>query len=437
VTKRIFQAICLVALAVFVASVGLFMGVLYEHFSNVQKDQLEMQTTLAAQGAAHEGMAYFEGLLAQDYRITWIDADGTVLYDSLGDSAEMENHLEREEIQQAMTQGMGTSSRRSETLMERAIYCAKQLPDGTVLRLSMSQHTLLTLFLGMLQPICMIFALALALALWLAYGLSKKIVQPLNTLNLDEPMANQDYEEIRPLLSRLAIQQNQIRENEQVRREFTANVSHELKTPLQTISGCAELLANGVVKPEDVPRFSKEIYDQSQRMIQLVEDIIKLSHLDEGAGALERTDTDLYALAQQTVESLRSVAQAAQVTLTLTGAPARMKGVDQLLSGIVYNLCDNAIKYNRPGGTVVVRVQDGPETVTLQVADTGIGIPQKYQERIFERFFRVDKSHSRAIGGTGLGLSIVKHAARLHNASIDLESQEDKGTTVTVTFPKY
>jgi two-component system phosphate regulon sensor histidine kinase PhoR len=235
----------------------------------------------------------------------------------------------------------------------------------------------------------------------------------------------------------LAIQQNQIRENEQVRREFTANVSHELKTPLQTISGCAELLANGVVKPEDVPRFSKEIYDQSQRMIQLVEDIIKLSHLDEGAGALERTDTDLYALAQQTVESLRSVAQAAQVTLTLTGGSAGLKGVDQLLSGIVYNLCDNAIKYNRPGGTVVVRVQDGPETVKLQVADTGIGIPLEYQERIFERFFRVDKSHSRAIGGTGLGLSIVKHAARLHNASIDLESQEDKGTTVTVTFPKY
>jgi two-component system phosphate regulon sensor histidine kinase PhoR len=426
-----------VALAVFVASVGLFMGVLYEHFSNVQQDQLEMQTTLAAQGVAHEGMAYFEDLLIQDCRITWIDADGTVLYDSLGDSAEMENHLEREEIQQAMAQGTGTSSRRSETLMARAIYCAKQLPDQTVLRLSMSQHTLLTLFLGMLQPICMIFALALALALWLAYELSKKIVQPLNDLNLDEPMANQGYEEIRPLLSRLAIQQNQLRENEQVRREFTANVSHELKTPLQTISGCGELLANGMVKPEDVPRFAKEIYDQSQRMIQLVEDSIKLSHLDEGAVALERTETDLYALAQQTVESLRSAAQAAQVTLTLTGTPAGLVGIDQLLRGIVYNLCDNAIKYNRPGGTVAVAVQDGPETVTLRVADTGIGIPAEYQERIFERFFRVDKSRSRAMGGTGLGLSIVKHAARLHHASIDLDSQEDKGTTVTVTFPKY
>jgi two-component system phosphate regulon sensor histidine kinase PhoR len=426
-----------VALAVFVASVGLFMGVLYEHFSNVQQDQLEMQTTLAAQGVAHEGMAYFEDLLTQDCRITWIDADGTVLYDSLGDSAEMENHLEREEIQQAMAQGTGTSSRRSETLMERAIYCAQQLPDQTVLRLSMSQHTLLTLFLGMLQPICMIFALTLALALWLAYELSKKIVQPLNDLNLDEPMANQGYEEIRPLLSRLAIQQNQLRENEQMRREFTANVSHELKTPLQTISGCGELLANGMVKPEDVPRFAKEIYDQSQRMIQLVEDSIKLSHLDEGAVALERTETDLYALAQQTVESLRSAAQAAQVTLTLTGTPAGLVGIDQLLRGIVYNLCDNAIKYNRPGGTVAVAVQDGPETVTLRVADTGIGIPVEYQERIFERFFRVDKSRSRAMGGTGLGLSIVKHAARLHHASIDLDSQEDKGTTVTVTFPKY
>jgi two-component system phosphate regulon sensor histidine kinase PhoR len=435
-TKRIFRAICLVALAVFVASIGLFMGVLYEDFSDVQRSQLQMQTALAVQGAAHEGMAYFEGLDIQDYRITWIDADGTVLYDSLGDSAEMENHLEREEIQQALTDGLGQSSRMSETLMERAIYCAQRLPDGTVLRLSMSQHTMLTLFLSMLQPICMIFALALVLALWLAYQLSKKIVQPLNDLNLDQPLSNQGYEEIKPLLNRMALQQEQIRENEQMRREFTANVSHELKTPLQTISGCAELLANGVVRPEDEPRFSRQIYDQSQRMIQLVEDIIKLSHLDEGAGELHRAQTDLFALAEQTVESLWPTAQAAQVTLTLTGGPARLQGIDQLLSGIVYNLCDNAIKYNRPGGLVAVTVQEGLETVTLQVADTGIGIPAEYQERIFERFFRVDKSHSRDIGGTGLGLSIVKHAARLHNAAIDLESQVDQGTTVTVTFPK-
>jgi two-component system phosphate regulon sensor histidine kinase PhoR len=422
---------------VFVASIGLFMGVLYEHFSNVQRSQLQMQTALAAQGAAHEGMAYFEGLDIGDCRITWIDGDGTVLYDSESDTAEMENHLEREEIQQALAQGTGESSRRSETVMERAFYCAQRLPDGTVLRLAMAQHTMLTLFLGMLQPICMIFALALALALLLAYRLSKNIVQPLNELNLDEPLSNTGYEEIRPLLSRLALQQNKIRENEQMRREFTANVSHELKTPLQTISGSAELLANGVVRPEDVPRFSRQIYDQSRRMTQLVEDIIKLSHLDEGAEDMRRTEVDLFALASETVESLRPAAEAAQVTLSLTGSPSRLQGIDQLLSGIVYNLVDNAIKYNCSGGSVAVTVQAGPETVMLQVADTGIGIPAAYQERIFERFFRVDKSHSRDIGGTGLGLSIVKHAARLHNAAIDLQSEENEGTTITVTFPKY
>jgi two-component system phosphate regulon sensor histidine kinase PhoR len=226
--------------------------------------------------------------------------------------------------------------------------------------------------------------------------------------------------------------------SEQMRREFTANVSHELKTPLHTISGCAELMANGVVKPEDMNRFSTQIYSEAQRMVRLVDDIIRLSHLDEGADDLKREEVDLYALAEQTVGSLLPVANEAQVQLTLEGETAVMNGIPQLLQGILYNLCDNGIKYNRPGGTVAVTVQNEGQSVRLTVADTGIGIPAEHQERIFERFYRVDKSHSKEIGGTGLGLSIVKHAARLHNASIELISEPGKGTTITVTFPaKY
>jgi two-component system phosphate regulon sensor histidine kinase PhoR len=223
-----------------------------------------------------------------------------------------------------------------------------------------------------------------------------------------------------------------------MRREFTANVSHELKTPLHTISGCAELMANGVVKPEDMNRFSTQIYSEAQRMVRLVDDIIRLSHLDEGADDLKREEVDLYALAEQTVGSLLPVANEAQVKLTLEGETAVMNGIPQLLQGILYNLCDNGIKYNRPGGAVAVTVQNEGQSVRLTVADTGIGIPAEHQERIFERFYRVDKSHSKEIGGTGLGLSIVKHAARLHNASIELQSEPGRGTTITVTFPaKY
>ncbi len=549
-TKRIFQSICLVTIAVFLASAVLFLGILYNYFGNVQRNQLRTQTELAAQGVERAGAKYFEGLDAQGYRVTWIGADGAVLFDSEAPASEMENHLEREEMKEALSAGYGESSRYSVTLMERTLYSARRLSDGTVVRLSVAQNTLLTLLLGMAQPIAVILVIAVGLSLFLAYRLSRHITEPLNRLNLDDPLNNEGYDELSPLLRRIDAQQRQIRiqaeklrkkqeefetvtENmtegiialntkgiileinraaaelfdtgrdcigrhmlsvnrsmeisdllsamgtgvraeknvelkgrnyqldlspvsedgvvtgavllaldvtekaqaEQMRREFTANVSHELKTPLQIIAGSAELLSNGIVKEEDRMGFYTRIQGEAQRMIRLVEDIIRLSHLDEGAGDMKRENVDLYAVAAETVRSLAGEAENAGVSISVDGEHAVLDGVPQLLESIVYNLADNAVKYNRPGGTVTVSVNRCAGAVRLCVADTGIGIPPEHQERIFERFYRVDKSRSKELGGTGLGLSIVKHAARLHHAKIELHSAESEGTTITVVFP--
>lgn len=549
-TKRIFRNILVVALCVFLASALLFMTVLYDYFSASLLRQLRAQLDLASQGVLHEGIGYFEDIQTDGFRMTWIGTDGKVLYDSASNVQDMENHFQREEVKEALAEGYGESVRNSSTLTQRYLYSAKRLSDGTVLRLSVTQNSLLVLMLGMFQPSCVIFAIAIILSIVLASRLSKNIVKPLNDLNLDEPLSSSGYEELRPLLRRIDTQQRQIRlqssqlkqkqnefetmtcgmsegivlldskgflisinpaaenlllspnsatigenilslnpnpelaklleqasrgchgektmtlknrtyrvsanpvtegdqiygvvllllditekENaEHMRREFTANVSHELKTPLQTISGCAELLANGMVKSEDVPVFSKQIDTEARRMIQLVNDIIGLSHLDEGAEDMAWEQVDLFAICQKTAESLASEAQKAGIQIKLMGEPVVLWGIPQLLGSIVYNLCDNAIKYNRKNGTVCISVKAEGSTVLLSVADTGIGIPPEDRERIFERFYRVDKSRSKEIGGTGLGLSIVKHAARLHNAQISVDSTLDQGTTVTVKF---
>ena len=549
-TKRIFRSILLVAAAVLLASFVLITGVLYDYFSNNQMEQLRAQTALAAQGVEKSGEGYFAGLGSHGTRLTWIAADGTVLYDSTATAAKMENHADREEVSSALKTGMGESTRYSTTLMERQLYCAQRLHDGTVVRLSCEQYTPLMLVLGMLQPVIVIAAAALAVSGVLASGLSKRIVRPLNELRLDEPDKIETYPELAPLTDKLRSQQNQLRaqekelrqrrdefdaatENmieglvllnergtilsinksatklldisrycvgkdilllnnsrqmqellgrvrsgehcempvehggvsytvyaspvvsgervagtvllvldmtekekaEKLRREFSANVSHELKTPLHTISGCAELLANGMVKPDDIPRFAAQIQSESKRMITLIEDIIKLSHLDEGAGDMQRCDVDLAAIARATVENLRPAAKAADVALSVNACPAVIKnGIPQLLEAIVYNLCENAIKYNRPGGFVKVSVEKNADGTVLTVEDNGIGIPAEQQERIFERFYRVDKSHSKEVGGTGLGLSIVKHAAALHNAKISMHSAPDEGTSISVVF---
>lgn len=550
-TKRIFRTIFFVTISVFIASVLLFMTVLYDYFSGVEQNQLRMQLELASQGVMNEGQKYFDGLESQDYRITWIGTDGSVLFDSASDANDMENHFEREEVKEALSEGYGESSRYSSTLTERYLYSAKRLPDGTVIRLAVTQNSLLVLTLGMLQPICVIFAVAIVLSAFLASRLSKKIVKPLNELNLDKPLDNDGYDELSSLLRRIDMQQKEIRQQkeelkrkqsefeavtggmaegiillnqkgtilsinraasklldtdsfavgedilsvnrslkltellhkaedgkhaeavmefgsgkyqlaaspvvtnnevigivvlildvtekekaEQMRREFTANVSHELKSPLHTISGCAELLSNGMVKQENITDFSKRIYTETGRMIRLVEDIIKLSHLDEGADDMKREKTDLFALAGRVVTALIAEAQKVEVSLELSGESAVLCGIPQLLESIIYNLCDNAIKYNKKNGSVSVTVKNEGEFVILTVSDTGIGIPKEHRERIFERFYRVDKSHSKEIGGTGLGLSIVKHAARLHNAEIELQSAVNGGTAVTVKFPQ-
>ncbi len=550
-TKRIFRSIFLVAMAVFAASVLLFSIMLYNYFSDVRQEQLRVQTELAAKAVAAEGVAYFDDLDAREYRITLIAPDGKVIFDSRSDTGEMENHLEREEIREALENAFGESSRYSVTLMERALYCAEKLPDGSVLRMSVSQNTLLTLLFGMSQPLAAIILIAVALSMFLAYRLSKQIVKPLNSLNLDDPLSNEQYDELAPLLHRIDSQQRQIKKQadelrkrqeefaavtenmaegivvlgtsgeilsinpaaarlfdasgdvvgqhmltlnrspevsdllsamekgshaekfldlkgrkfqldispvsdgekvsggvllildvtekeraEQLRREFTANVSHELKTPLQTISGAAELLKNGLVKEPDKQKFYARIHGESQRMISLVEDIIRLSHLDEGAKGMPRERVDLFKLAKETVKQLQPEAEAAKIALEVSGEATEIDGIPQLLNSIIYNLIDNSIKYNHEGGQVAVSVKNADNRAILAVEDTGIGIPKEHQERIFERFYRVDKSRSKALGGTGLGLSIVKHAAMIHGARIEVESEVGKGTRVEVDFPK-
>ena len=442
-TKRIFQSICIAAVTVLLASLVLIMGVLYDYFSRVQKEQLSAQADLAARGAADLGMEYFEGLDLGGCRISWIAADGSVLYDNMSDAESMENHLDREEVQEALETGRGESSRYSDTLTEKLSYQARLLPDGTVIRLAASQYTAWVLLMGVLQPLLVVVLLAVLLSLLLAYRLSARLVKPLNEVDLSDPLKNVEYEELRPLLSRIDSQHRQLKrdrdeleKNEEIRREFTANVSHELKTPLHSISGYAELLAKGMVRPEDVEKFSSKIYSESQRMTSLVEDIIELSHLDTGAGDMKREDVDLYLIARTAADSLSMAAKEAGVELKVSGESARVYGVPQLLYGICYNLCDNGIKYNREKGRVEISVRNLEGEVELKVSDTGIGIPEESRERIFERFYRVDKSRSKAVGGTGLGLSIVKHAALVHRATIDIDSEPGSGTSFTLHFPK-
>ncbi len=551
-TKRIYRAIILVTLTVLMAALILSMGALYSHFTQVQYTQLREETALAAHAVTHQGISYFEDLSQKvSCRITWIGADGTVLYDSRSDYGAMENHLQREEIRQALDSGYGRSARYSGTLFQRYLYSAQRLPDGTVLRLSLQQSSVADLVLELLRFILLILALAAGWSLFLASRLSRSIVKPINELNLDDPMSNKEYEEIYPLLRRLESQQSQLKlqalaleqrqkefhtvtkslseglvllgsnstilsinpsaaqllevtpncvgadfsvanqnpeiailvehalqgrkeeatislplgnylasaspvktadgisgvvlllldvtqkqKAEQLRREFTANVSHELKTPLHAISGYAELMQSGLVPQADMQVFSGKIYGEAQRLIRLVEDILRLSRLDEGAADLQRRNIDLYRAAQDALQELAASAELSGIALHLEGSHAVISSIPQLLSGILLNLVDNAIKYNRKQGSVTIQITDLCKEVLLTVEDTGIGIPAGDQERIFERFYRVDKSHSKEVGGTGLGLSIVKHAASVLGAKISLRSSIGKGTTVTVRFPK-
>ena len=548
-TKKIFQSILLVAGCVLLASLLIIMGFLYDYFGGVEENQLRDELSLAAAAVEDGGTDYLSRLTADRCRLTWIAADGSVLYDTRTDAESLENHASRAEVSQALTTGTGESTRYSSTLMEKTMYYAQRLDDGTVLRISISRATVGMIAVGMIQPLLIVLIVALILSGLLARRLSRRIVDPLNSLDLEHPLDNDAYEELSPLLKRIHRQhveiQTQLRElrektdeftqitgsmreglilldehgsilsinaaaqtlfgadaqcvgrdfltiersheisaaiqaavtdghsevraeragrvyqfdisritsdgkllgtvilafditeqefAERNRREFTANVSHELKTPLQGIIGSAELIENGMVRPDDLPRFVGHIHAEAARLVTLIDDIIRLSQLDEG-DAMPTEPVDLLAVSQEAAENLHDAAAARDVTVSVTGQPAVIPGVRRLLYEVVYNLCDNAIKYNRGGGRVDVTVAADAGGSSITVADTGIGIAPEHQGRVFERFYRVDKSHSKASGGTGLGLSIVKHAVQYHHGRIELESTPGTGTTIRVVFP--
>ncbi len=444
---KIFRSIWLVLVSALLISYALIVGLLYNHFTDEQLAQLRNETKLVSQAVVLNGLDFFDKLGTTDFRITWITADGKVLYDNEADEQAMENHLEREEIRDALQNGYGESRRYSSTLLEQQLYTAQKLPDGTILRLSITQTTIWDLFLRFLLPLGAILVIEVILSFVLASSLSRRIVEPLNELNLDSPLENADHEaytEILPLLRRLDDQHKQLAKDREelektslIRQEFTANASHELKTPLHVISGYAELLESGMVPTEESRRlFAGKIRTESQRMSKLVEDIIDLSQLDGGGVGMTRESTDLYRIAVNAVESLESTAADAGVTLGVSGESAVIYGVPQVLYSIIYNLCSNAIHYSDRGDSALVTVRDFPDHALLTVSDNGIGIPEEDLDRIFERFYRVDKSHSKEVGGTGLGLSIVKHAAKVHDAEISVKSKLGKGSVFTVKFPK-
>ena len=549
-TKKIFRSMLLVAAVALLASLVVVVACMYRFSADAQVRQLKDGLDLAAAAVGQSGEEYLKDVADNRCRLTWVAADGTVLYDTKADAATLPNHADREEIQDALQNGVGESVRYSDTLLEKTMYCARRLPDGTVLRISVSRATVGVLVVGMLQPIVLLLLLVLGLSAILAKRLSHHIVEPLNELDLEHPLDNECYEELAPLLSRINRQRGQIdrqlrelqrktdefsqitgsmleglvllddrwtvlsinpaaqrifgtdsacvgrdfltvershemsaaieaamqtghsefrlhkngriyqldlsridsateragavllafditeqEEAEQNRREFTANVSHELKTPLQGIIGSAELLENGMVKPEDTPRFVGHIRAEAQRLVTLIGDIIRLSQLDEG-DEMPAEPVDLADLAEEAVRDLQAEADKKHVTLYCGTQSACITGVRRLLYEIIYNLIDNAVKYNVDGGRVDIQVAGEPHNVRVTVKDTGIGIAPEHQGRIFERFYRADKSHSKASGGTGLGLSIVKHAVQYHHGSIDLQSQPGKGTQISVTFPK-
>jgi len=404
VTKKIFRGSLLASAVILAVSFAIVLTCLYNYFSALQEKQLRLELDLAVRGMETAGAVWLEGPAPQDLRITWVGADGAVRYDSQAPAEGLPNHRDRAEIRQSLETGTGYSARFSDTLTKKTINCAARLSDGTVLRVSAQRLTALALTIEMLQPICILALTAIILSAVLA--------------------------------SRTAVLAGDVtgREAEHSRREFSANVSHELKTPLQSILGSAELLENGLVPADDVPHFAGRIRAESSRLVALIEDIIRLSQLDE-AVPIPREPVELWEVAEDVAASLQDSAAAKGVSLTVTGEEAELQGVPGLVREMVFNLCDNAIKYNVPGGTVEVSVSRREGGALLTVRDTGIGIPPKYQGRVFERFFRVDKSRSKASGGTGLGLSIVKHGAQYHGAKISLRSQPDKGTEISVLFP--
>ena len=549
-TSKIFRSIFATSLVVLLATLAIITTFLYDYFTNIQINHIKDELSIASVGTEQAGAEYLKDLKSDNFRLTWVDSDGTVLFDSQADKAVMDNHLEREEITEAFETGKGSSSRYSATLTEKTLYEAVLLSDGTVLRISVNRASGFVLLLGMMYPVVIVIIIAVVISAVIAHKMSKRIIEPLNKLDLDNPTENDVYEEIAPLLSRIHKQNMKIERKaaelnrrkdefelitknmreglllldksrsiltinsaammifgtdekcvgnefltinrrheitsaiekalknghaeirvrlnekeyqfdisrietdgetvgavilafditeqadaERLRREFTANVSHELKTPLQTITGSAELIENGLVKQEDMPRFVGHIREEATRLVTLIEDIIRLSQLDEQT-ELPKEKVSLFEIANEACEVLRDSADKKDITLSVSGNSGNVYGVKHLLFEVIYNLCDNGIKYTPDGGKVKVDISETEKDVTLTVSDNGIGIAPQHHARIFERFYRVDKSHSKKSGGTGLGLSIVKHSVQYHGGKISIQSEENKGTAVTVVFRK-
>ena len=550
-TKKIFKSIMFVCALVLTVGLAAVMGILYSNFDGQMRKELSKEATYLAYGVEQQGVDYLKNIKDKSARITYIDQDGTVLFDNEADVSEMKNHSDRTEFQKAEKYGAGESSRYSDTLSEKTIYYALRLKDGTVLRVSGTQDSVLALVENLIFPLCGLLCLMLILSGIMASAISKRIVKPINELDLESPEENRIYEELSPLLSKIHRQnreiQNQLElakqqqeefslitenmqeglividkytmilsanssawnlfhmdrvcqgesvycldreeefrhaieqvlsgehtelvlklngsdiqlianpvirdkktegavvllvnvteklERESLRREFSANVSHELKTPLTSISGFAEIMQGGLVKNEDIPKFAGRIYKESQRLLQLVEDVIQISQLDEEKTSYVWEPVDVYQVCKNAFESLKEKAKRLNVHLYICGERMKMEAVRTLLEEAIYNVCDNAIKYNRNDGSVSVFLTQTAQEIQIVVKDTGVGIPKEDQDRVFERFYRVDKSHSKEIGGTGLGLSIVKHAVGALKGSVILRSEEGNGTEICMKFPK-
>ena len=550
-TKKIFKSTMFVCALVLAVGLPAVMGILYSNFDGQMRKELSKEAAYLTYGVEQQGVDYLKNIKDKSARITYIDQDGTVLFDNEADVSEMKNHSDRTEFQKAEKYGAGESSRYSDTLSEKTIYYALRLKDGTVLRVSGTQDSVLALVENLIFPLCGLLCLMLILSGIMASAISKRIVKPINELDLESPEENRIYEELSPLLSKIHRQnreiQNQLElakqqqeefslitenmqeglividkytmilsanssawnlfhmdrvcqgesvycldreeefrhaieqvlsgehtelvlklngsdiqlianpvirdkktegavvllvnvteklERESLRREFSANVSHELKTPLTSISGFAEIMQSGLVKCEDIPQFAGRIYKESQRLLQLVEDVIQISQLDEEKTPYTWEPVDVYQVCKNAFESLKEKAKRLNVHLYICGEYMKMEAVRTLLEEAVYNVCDNAIKYNRNDGSVSVFLTQTAQEIQIVVKDTGVGIPKEDQDRVFERFYRVDKSHSKEIGGTGLGLSIVKHAVGALKGSVILRSEEGNGTEICMKFPK-
>ena len=434
--SKIQHSMIMVITVTLLAAYALTTLVIYRQNVNLMEQETRQEANYIVKAIEISGTDYLKQMdeVEKNTRITLIDPAGDVLYDSTEDAVTLQNHKNRPEIKAAHKNGTGQEVRRSMTMSKEMFYYAKLLPDGNVLRVSKTMNTAFHTAIAILPVMALIALVALGFAYLLARQQVAKLIRPINELNLEEPLENEVYEELTPLLESIDKQNKEKEAIANMRKEFSANVSHELKTPLTSISGYAEIMKSGIVKPEDMPRFSEKIYNEARRLITLVEDIIKLSHLDEGKVELERQDVDLYELTREIISRLAPQASAKKVHMELTGESVIYNGVRQILDEMVYNICENAIKYNKEGGEIRVWVGNTLNGKKIIVTDTGIGIPKEQQERIFERFYRVDKSHSKEIGGTGLGLSIVKHGAILHNAKIHVDSELGKGTRMELIF---